>query len=76
MIKINPNDTVYSICKTYPEIKNILASIGFTRIVKMGMLESVGKFMTLKKGAQLKKISLESIQKALLEEGYQLEELE
>jgi len=74
MIKINPNDTVYNICKTYPEVKNILASIGFTRIVKKGMLESVGKFMTLKKGAQLKNISLESIQKALLEHGYQLEE--
>ena len=74
MQKINPNDSVYTICKTHPETKNILAELGFDLILKKNMLETVGKFMTLKKGANRKNIPLKTIQEAFKKQGYQLEE--
>ncbi|NLZ83508.1 MAG: DUF1858 domain-containing protein, partial [Clostridiales bacterium] len=58
------------LCNTYPEIKDILNSIGFIDITKPGMLNTVGKFMTIPKGATMKKLSLDTIKEALIEHGF------
>lgn len=62
--------TVYSLCGKYPELLAILHDIGFSDITKPGMLNTAGRFMTLTKGAAMKKISMETIVRTLLEHGY------
>ena len=70
MKTIDLNQSIHSMVQSYPEIKEILLLLGFTDIVKPGMLQTVGKFMTLKKGAELKSISLTSIKEAFKEKGF------
>jgi hypothetical protein len=67
---INLNDTVYEISKEYPDIISILVQMGFKDIQKPGMLNTMGKFMTIPKGAAMKKIELSAIIKELESKGY------
>ena len=62
--------TVYDISQVYPEIIDILKELGFKDIVKPGMLQTAGRFMTIPKGAAMKNISLEHIKLVLGEKGY------
>jgi len=67
---IDLNKSVYELCMEYPELPGILHDIGFVDIVKPGMLAFAGRFMTLKKGAVMKKISLDYIRDTLSKNGY------
>ena len=69
---INLNETVYEIYMKYPEISDILYQLGFHDIVKPGMINTVGRVMTLRKGATMKKIDFEVIEQTLLDKGYLL----
>lgn len=69
---INLNKSVNELCKEYPELPNILHDLGFVDIVKPGMLGTVGRFMTIKKGAEMKKISMNIIIDTLLQNGYEI----
>lgn len=71
---ININKTIYEITSENPEIIETLVGLGFSDITKPGMLQTAGRFMTLPKGAALKKISLESIKEILEVKGYHVEE--
>lgn len=71
---ININKSIYDITNENPEIIDILVELGFSDITKPGMLQTAGRFMTLPKGAALKKISLESIKDILEVKGYHVEE--
>ncbi|HHV51229.1 MAG TPA: DUF1858 domain-containing protein [Clostridiales bacterium] len=71
---IDFSKTVYELCSNDSEIKGILAQLGFTDITKPGMLATAGRFMTIPKGAALKKISLERIKQAFIENGYKIKE--
>ena len=42
------NDSLANILKQYPELLDILYDFGFTQIKAPGMLQTAGKFMTLK----------------------------
>ncbi len=64
--------TVHALCTQDPEIANILAQIGFTDILKPGMLNTAGRFMTVPKGAALKKISMPDIEAAFSRHGYKI----
>lgn len=72
MIIIKRNQSIYELAKKYPDIKKIMAEIGFKDIVKPGMLQTVGKVMTIDKGARMKNIQMEKIIKAFETEGFQL----
>lgn len=74
--KINLNHTVYELCMEYPEISDLLKEMGFHDIVKPGMMQTAGRFMTIPKGATMKKISLDFIKNTLQEKGFQIEEEE
>ncbi len=50
---IQMHDTVYNIVKTYPLVKDIMVELGFSKITKKVVLESVGRVMTLHKGLQM-----------------------
>ncbi|MCD1147505.1 DUF438 domain-containing protein [Peptoniphilus sp. KCTC 25270] len=73
MKKINLARSVYDLVEEYPEVKDILASVGFDEIKKPAMLSSLGRVMTLPKGAKMRKIPMEKIIFALMEEGFVLE---
>jgi hypothetical protein len=62
--------SVHALCITYPELAQALADIGFVDIVKPGMLQSVGRFMTLPMGARMRKIPLDTIKEKLAEQGF------
>ncbi|MFA6821166.1 MAG: DUF1858 domain-containing protein [Sphaerochaetaceae bacterium] len=71
---INLNESVNALCTQYPELVSILANLGFTEIVKPLMLNTVGKLMTLPKGAAMRNIDLEQVMQSLREHGYYIEE--
>ena len=71
---INLNESVNALCSQYPELVSILANLGFTEIVKPLMLNTVGKLMTLPKGAAMRNIDLEQVIQSLREHGYYIEE--
>lgn len=66
------NKTVFSLCKDDDNLKQILYDLGFKDITKPGMLNTAGRFMTLKKGAKMKKIPLSKIVFILEESGYKV----
>ncbi|GAB6109800.1 DUF1858 domain-containing protein [Fusibacter bizertensis] len=71
---VHVNDTIYDLVTHHPELKKVLFELGFTDIVKPGMLSTVGKFMTLSKGSRLKKIAIQEIVSKFDECGFELKE--
>lgn len=58
----------------YPELKEILSTLGFMDITKPLMLQTVGKIMTLKKGALMRNIDYQEIKDKLSDIGYEIKE--
>jgi len=52
--KIDFKKSVYELVQEYPELTGILSKLGFTEITKKAMLNSVGRVMTIPKGAKMK----------------------
>lgn len=71
---INLSKTVYEICKENPQVIEIMREIGFEEIAAPGMLQTAGRFMTIPKGAQLKKISLDKLKEIFQNYGYQIQD--
>ena len=71
---IDLTKSVHDLCREEPAIINILAELGFTDITKPGMLQTVGRFMTITKGAALRHVDMELIRKTFAEHGYELTE--
>lgn len=65
---------VYELCKAYPEIKTLLAELGFTDITKPGMLQIAGRFVTIPRGAQMKGIDLAIVTAKLHANGFTITE--
>ena len=72
MVAINRNDKLYDIIVLYPEVKDIMARLGFKDIVKPGMLQSMGKIMTIEKGSRAKNISWDLVVNTFKEHGFEL----
>lgn len=70
--KIDLSKSVYELVGQYPELVGIMAGLGFTEITKKVMLNSVGKLMTIPKGAMIKKIPMQDVVLALMEHGFQI----
>lgn len=67
---IDLNKSVYELCNEYKDLPKILHDLGFVDIIKPGMLQTAGRFMTIKKGATIKKINLDTIRDVLSQYGY------
>ena len=67
---IDLTQTVYQLTETFPELIDILASLGFTEITKKAVRLSVGKLMTLQRGADLRGIDMDSIVGTLEANGF------
>lgn len=71
---IDLRKTVYELCSSDLEVIEVMAELGFEQITQPGMLQSAGRFMTIPKGARLKKLDMDVIKKAFLDKGYSIEE--
>jgi len=69
---IDLKNTVYEIYQKTPEILDVLFELGFQDIIKPGMLNTAGRFMTIPKGAAMKKMNLDLIKAKLEENGYRI----
>lgn len=74
MIEINADETIYGLVVKHPEVKAIMIEIGFEHIAKPGMLQSAGRFMTIKKGAAMKGIDIKKVERIFYENGFVLKE--
>lgn len=72
MGKINSTNKLYDIINEHPDVKDIMVELGFKDIIKPGMLQSVGKLMTIEKGIKMKNISWDLAVKKFKEHGYVL----
>lgn len=70
--KLDLNKTVYELIQEYPELIDSMADLGFTEVTKKAMLHSVGRMMTIPKGAKLKQISMMDVVTALKEKGFEI----
>ena len=69
---IDLNNSLFTLVSAYPELVDLLLSLGFKDIVKPGMLQTAGRFMTIPKGAAMKKIDLGMIISVLSENGFEV----
>ena len=70
MKTLDLSKSVYELTQEYPEVVEIMASLGFTEITKKAMLLSVGRMMTIPKGAAMKGVAMEKILAAFKEHGF------
>lgn len=74
MKSISLNTSIYDLVKKYPEIVEVLFTIGFKEITKPMMLNTAGRIMNLKKGARMRDIEIEVIIDALEAAGFMIME--
>lgn len=72
MIDISLDTPVKELIHAYPEVKEIMVELGFKAITKPGMLSTVGKYMTLRKGSTLRYVELGIIVNKFREHGFNL----
>lgn len=70
--ELDLSQSVYKLTKKYPELIDILKDLGFTEITNTAMRHSVGKFMTIPKGATMKGIDMMAVVARLMQEGFSL----
>lgn len=70
--KIDFSKTVYELCKEDPQVIEIMKELGFEQITNPASLNTVGRFMTLPKGAAMRGIDLERIKDEFIKRGYEL----
>ena len=71
--RIDLNRTVFELAEEYPELVDLMAGLGFTEITKKAMLHSVGKLMTIPKGAKAKGIDMLDVVATLVKAGFAIE---
>lgn len=65
--------SVYELCSNHPELSEAMVALGFIDILKPGMLATAGRFMTIPKGAEMKRIDLAVVVGKLKEMGFIIE---
>ena len=70
--KLDLSKSVYDLVTEYPEVIDIMKELGFTEITNKVMLNSVGKIMTIPKGAKMKGVSMIDIVGAFMKAGFTL----
>ena len=70
--KLDLTKSVFELTQEYPELIDIMAGLGFTEITKKPVLHSVGKIMTIPKGAKMKNISMMDVVTTFMSKGFEL----
>lgn len=66
--------TVFDLCEADPDVADIMRALGFTDIMKPGMLQTAGRLMTIPLGAKMKHIDMATVRQAFAVRGYEVEE--
>ncbi len=67
---IDLTKTVYDLVQEDPDLMGIMQEIGFASITNPTMLHTVGRVMTIPKGATMRGLDLEDIKAELTKRGY------
>ena len=70
--KIDLSRTVYDLTTQYPELIEMLAGLGLTDIRKKFLRNSVGKLITIPKGAGMHGIEMKAVIDALEQQGFEI----
>lgn len=70
--RLDLGKTIFELCKDDLDILPIMIQAGFTEITKPLMLNTVGKVMTIPKGAAMRGIPLENVLRLFREKGYEI----
>ena len=70
--RIDLGRPLYEVVQAYPEVVAIMVELGFKEIKAPGMLQTAGRYMTIEKGAKLKKIPLEQVVAAFQAAGFEI----
>ncbi|MGF7047595.1 hypothetical protein J2T13_002100 [Paenibacillus sp. DS2015] len=65
-------ESIYEWVNRYPEVIDIMVELGFCDIVKPGMLQTAGRFMTLSKGIKLKKMDIDTVKLTFQHYGFKV----
>ncbi len=66
--------SVNDICKEHPEVMDIMRELGFDNLTP-AMLSTAGRFMTIPKGAKMKKLDLNAIKEEFIRRGFEVREM-
>lgn len=69
---IDFSKTVLELCSADAEVAKILGQLGFTEITKPGMLATVGRMMTVPRGAAMKNITMDTVEQEFIRNGYKI----
>ena len=72
MKKIDLSKSIYELTEEYPELIHILSETGFSEITESAAVNTVGRSMTIPKGAKMKNISMTNVVHALQADGFAL----
>ncbi len=56
---ISLNDSIYKLVTTFDEVVEVMENLGFEGMTNKKTINTVGRIMTLKKGAQFRKIDIQ-----------------
>ena len=68
--QINFHTPMYELCSTYPELRDILADLGFIHLKDDKIFNTAAKVMTIVKGASARNLNLEEIELGLTKHGF------
>jgi len=74
MKKLDLNQTVAQLVAEYPELKEVLAEIGFKEILQPMTLKLMGSVMTIPRGARVKGIALDDVVARLEAHGFSVKQ--
>lgn len=70
MKQININDKLYDLAAKYPDIIDIMDSLGFHEIKIPGMIQTAGRMVTIPDGARMKHIEWNKIVQVFADNGF------
>ncbi|MGI6155246.1 MAG: DUF1858 domain-containing protein [Enterococcus lemanii] len=69
-MEIDFSKSLYELVNQYPVVKDLMFEVGFKDIIQPGMLQTAGRYVTIPKGAKLKKIPLDQVITAFEAKGF------
>ena len=71
---ISLTDSIFSIVSKYGEVVKVMENLGFEGMTNKSTIATVGRIMTLKKGAKFKNIDIQKIKDEFEKYGFIVEE--
>lgn len=72
--EISLDQSLFTLLDQYPDLIDVLYDFGFTQIKLPGMIQSAGRFMTLRKGCEMRKLDIGILVKTLNKLGFTIKE--